>query len=258
MEKSISGAPWRSHELLARASALQGGHAFKQDQHDRSGRKGARAIPDGPHRLLCVALVLQQGCPVKERPKPKFKPDDSLAGHPEDIESFWRENPSFIWGPCIVAALVKGLTMIPGVVDFLSEKGMEPYGFANALHYTVYSVVLTYAFHAFVIIHVQHKLKIQDTNDYNTEPRAMAARSTAAICTQLVYSVFPMVPASTSWINFWAWTAVFAVFWDAWFYMAHRYAHEVPWAYKFFHKMHHLNKHPNCFGVALRTTGHAL
>ena len=31
--------------------------------------------------------------------------------------------------------------------------------------------------------------------------------------------------------------------------MAHRVAHENKWAYKFFHKLHHLNKHPNCFGA---------
>jgi len=181
-------------------------------------------------------------------PAPKFKPDDSLEGHPEDLDAFWREHPSFIWGPCVLAALVKGCTMIPQVAAYIAANEMTPYGFYSALQYTVFAVMLSYAFHAFVIIHVTSKLKLQDHNEYNQKPHAMIARSTAAICTELVFAVYPMAPCSTSWVHFWAATAALAVFWDAWFYCAHRFAHENKWAYKFFHKTHHLNKHSNCFG----------
>ena len=178
----------------------------------------------------------------------KFNPDDSLAGHPEDLDAFWREHPSFIWGPCVLAALVKGCTMIPQVAAYISANEMMPYGFYSALEYTVFAVILSYAFHAFVIIHVTPNRKLQDHNMYNQKPHTMAARSTAAICTELVFAVYPMAPSSKSWIHFWAATAALAVFWDAWFYVAHRIAHENKWAYKFFHKTHHLNKHSNCFG----------
>ena len=145
-----------------------------------------------------------------------------LIGHPEDLESFWHARPEFIWGPLVFAALVRASTEIPQVASYIKANGMVPYGFTSALEYTVFSVILSYAFHAFVIIHVTDNLKLQDDKPYNTKPRAMAARSTAAIMTELVYSVFPMSPATTSWIHFWVAVAVFAVFWDAWFYCAHR------------------------------------
>ena len=38
-------------------------------------------------------------------------------------------------------------------------------------------ILLSYAFHAFVILHVPRmKLKLQDAHEYNKEPRAMAVR----------------------------------------------------------------------------------
>jgi len=100
-----------------------------------------------------------------------------------------------------------------------------------------------------VIVHAVPTLKIQSKLGYNKEPRAMIARSNAAICTELVFAVFPLAPASSSWLQFWASVAVLAVFWDAWFFAAHKWAHENKWAYRTFHKTHHLNKHPNCFGA---------
>lgn len=181
---------------------------------------------------------------------PKFNPDEYLAGHPEDLDAFWKAHPSFIWGPCVVAALVQGFTMIPHVATYIEANKMTPYGFCNAIEYAVFAVILSYAFHAFVIIHVTPNLKLQDHNEYNRKPCAMTARSTAAICTSLVYAVFPMAPNTSSYLQFWAATAALAVFWDAWFYVAHRFAHENKWAYRFFHKTHHLNKHSNCFGTA--------
>lgn len=181
----------------------------------------------------------------------RFNPDDVLAGHPEDLDSFWRAQPQYLWGPAVVAAAVYGLTRVPTVAAYLSANAMAPYGFFAALHYTVFAILLSYATHAFVVVHVagSDRLKLQDHLAYNVSPKAMATRSTAALCGQLVYAVFPIAPASSNWLVFTAWVAGFAVFWDAWFYAAHRLAHENKTMYRVFHKTHHLNKHPNCFGA---------
>ena len=58
-----------------------------------------------------------------------------------------------------------------------------------------------------------------------------------------------MRPASSSWLHFTVCLAAFAIIWDAHFFFCHYFAHQWPWAYKFFHKMHHNNKEPNCFGA---------
>ena len=151
--------------------------------------------------------------------------EEVLVGHPEELDDFWRAHPEFIWGPLGFAALVRGAQELPPVAARIAAKDMTAYGFFSALHYTVFAIMLSYAFHAFVIMHVSsqgNKLKLQDGKPYNTVPKAMVARSTAAICTSLVYSVFPFAAPSTSWLHFWGAVAALAVFWDAWFYCAHR------------------------------------
>ena len=151
--------------------------------------------------------------------------EEVLVGHPEELDDFCRAYPEFIWGPLVFAALVRGAQELPPVAARIAAKDMTAYGFFSALHYTVFAIMLSYAFHAFVIMHVSSqgkKLKLQDGKPYNTVPKAMVARSTAAICTSLVYSVFPFAAPSTSWLHFWGAVAALAVFWDAWFYFAHR------------------------------------
>jgi sterol desaturase/sphingolipid hydroxylase (fatty acid hydroxylase superfamily) len=126
---------------------------------------------------------------------------------------------------------------------------MEPWGFLNALHYTVFGVILSYAVHGWVMTHVSPQYKVQSSKEYEVSPQAMAVRSTAAILTSMVYTFLPLAPGSTSITQFVTWTFVFALYWDLHFYVAHRYAHENKWAYRFFHKTHHLCKQPNCFGA---------
>ena len=74
---------------------------------------------------------------------PKPSPDDVLVGHPDSLDAFWKAHPEFLWGPCVLGALVKGGTMIPGVAAYLDAHGMEPYGFLNALHYTAFALILS-------------------------------------------------------------------------------------------------------------------
>ena len=238
--------------------------------------------------LTCARRLPRLTVRLQVPPQKVAVTEEVLVGHPEELDDFWRAHPEFIWGPLVFAALVRGAQELPPVAARIAAKDMTAYGFFSALHYTVFAIMLSYAFHAFVIMHVSsqgNKLKLQDGKPYNTVPKAMVARSTAAICTSLVYSVFPFAAPSTSWLHFWGAVAALAVFWDAWFYCAHRcecsvdgralpcpalpfratssnhawcdltqcgpnsWAHTNKWAYRFFHKTHHLNKHPNCFGA---------
>ena len=53
-----------------------------------------------------ITKLYKEKQPVKEAPKPKYNPDSAIADHPQDLDTFWRQNPNFIWGPCVVAAVV--------------------------------------------------------------------------------------------------------------------------------------------------------
>ena len=175
--------------------------------------------------LTCARRLPRLTVRLQVPPQKVAVTEEVLVGHPEELDDFWRAHPEFIWGPLGFAALVRGAQELPPVAARIAAKDMTAYGFFSALHYTVFAIMLSYAFHAFVIMHVSsqgNKLKLQDGKPYNTVPKAMVARSTAAICTSLVYSVFPFAAPSTSWLHFWGAVAALAVFWDAWFYCAHR------------------------------------
>jgi hypothetical protein len=171
------------------------------------------------------------------------------SGHPISFESFFKEYPSFVWGPLLFAGVLFGGTRLPVVQDYLSSAGMEAFGPLAALHYTAFAVILSYAVHGWVVTHASVKNKIQSGKEYQVSPQAMAIRSTATILTSMVYSFLPLAPNSTSIKEFVAWTFALAIYWDLHFYVAHRYAHENKRAYTFFHKLHHLCKQPNCFGA---------
>lgn len=173
----------------------------------------------------------------------------ATKGHPTNLSDFYQAHPSFIWGPIVVASLLYGLNYVPAVKSYFEANGMEAFGFESALHYTVYAIITSYAFHGWCSTHVPHHLKIQSAFQYEVTPPAMAIRSTAALLTELVYTFLPLAPNSTSWMQFALWTAALGIYWDAQFYAAHRFCHENKAAYKFFHKTHHLCKEPNCFGA---------
>ena len=173
----------------------------------------------------------------------------ATKGHPTNLDDFYRSHPSFIWGPILVAGLLYGLNFIPAVKSYFEAKQMEVFGFESALHYTLYAIITSYAFHGWCSTHAPHNLKIQSGFEYEVSPSAMAVRSTAALVTEMIYTFMPLAPATSSWIQFAVWTAVLGIYWDAHFYVAHRFVHENKAAYKFFHKTHHLCKEPNCFGA---------
>ena len=174
----------------------------------------------------------------------------AVATHPVTLDDFYKKNPSFVWGPMLVAGFLYGTTTyIPSVVAYMERQQMEYLGWESACKYTAFAIVTSYAFHGFCTTHVPHRLKIQASTSYQVRPDAMAIRSTAALMTELVYAFLPLSPSTHVWWKFGAWTAALAVYWDAHFYAAHRICHENKAAYRFFHKTHHLCKEPNCFGA---------
>ena len=200
-----------------------------------------------PNQIMC------QGKRISSTPqatKPAVFDTDSVKGHPVTLEDFYQKHPSFVWGPLLFAGLLHvATTKIPTVVNFLQEREMQAFGWMSALQYTVWSIVMSYAFHGFFATHAPAQLKIQADKEYRVKPKAMAIRSTAALLTELIYACMPLAPATDTWIRFATWSAAIAVYWDFHFFIAHKYCHENKAAYRFFHKMHHLCKEPNCFGA---------
>ncbi len=174
----------------------------------------------------------------------------AVASHPITLDDFYKQNPSFVWGPLFVAALLYGSTnYIPVITNYMGRNQMEYFGWTAAWQYTIFAIVSSYAFHGFCTTHAPPQLKVQASTPYQVQPDAMAIRSTAALLTELVYTFLPLSPSTYVGWKFAAWTATLAIYWDAHFYIAHRFCHEHKAAYRFFHKTHHLCKEPNCFGA---------
>lgn len=176
--------------------------------------------------------------------------NSAVANHPTTLDDFYGKNPSFVWGPMLVAGILYGsTTYIPMIVAYMEHHQMQYLGWGAACQYTVFAIVTSYACHGFCTTHVPHRLKVQAATPYQVRPDAMAIRSTATLITELVYTFLPLSPSTHLWWKFGVWTTVLAVYWDAHFYLMHRICHESKAAYRFFHKTHHLCKEPNCFGA---------
>mmetsp|Transcript_4086 Transcript_4086/g.11859 ORF Transcript_4086/g.11859 Transcript_4086/m.11859 type:complete len:329 (+) Transcript_4086:75-1061(+) len=189
---------------------------------------------------------------VAEMKKPK-----ALAQTPEPLkyltlDEFWRAKPQFIVGPLIVGALIRAVWELPAAKAYFERNNMEMLGFWTALHYTAFALVLSFAFHGFVVVYrgyMEDGHKVQPDKELWTSPAAAATRSSSVIMSELVYSALPVLPVSSSWVHFLAALVGFAVVWDALFFVGHGVMHKFPTLYKNFHKTHHTIKDPNCFGA---------
>lgn len=163
----------------------------------------------------------------------------------ENLKDLWASEPSLLIGPAVASLALGALWTLPSFAAFASVRGIEPWGWAPALQYTVFAILLSFGFHGAVSTFVEDDLKLQATP--RTPLRSTATRSTAVLLTSLVYTALPLRPVSASWWEF-LWTcALYAVFWDAEFYTLHRLSHRYGWMYRTVHKLHHTIKDPNCF-----------
>jgi len=186
------------------------------------------------------------------------------AGHPEDLEAFYKRHPSFIWGPSLIAGLVYGLTNVPAVSAYLSRLGAMPFGLKYAAMYSVYCMVCSLATHGWYCTFVSQERQLQtyepkgtkgvakeDRLDYSQKgpQKAGAVRTLATFACELVYAVYPFAPATTSWAAFFGWTCALAIYWDIHFFIVHTLAHENRHVYKYLHKLHHMHKAPGVFSA---------
>lgn len=165
------------------------------------------------------------------------------------FSKFYSENKNFVWGPFSTIAVVYLINNIPVIRHYLVRNQMVSLGVFDAGLYVLFSLVLSYSVHGFILTHASEKQKIQKSKRYEVSPTEAAIRSSAAIMTNLVYCVFCFRPSATSWTTFLLWDLFLSVYWDLHFFVAHKLVHEHKKWYAFFHKRHHTNKQPNCFSA---------
>lgn len=174
-----------------------------------------------------------------------------------DLDAFYAQHPSFIWGPALVAGGVWALTKTFGL-------SAAPYGFQNAALYAVYGAGLSFAAHGWYCVFADTPKQLQSYDDKKEvvkpgetpmqyfekeQPRRSAVRQVATFMTSVVYTVYPFAAPTTSWVSFAGWTCALAVYWDLHFFIVHKFAHENRAAYKWLHKLHHQYKQPDVFNA---------
>lgn len=210
---------------------------------------------ESPERVYDAAKPPEPavGLPARDaRPADARKTVELAVFKDKDLDTFYRNNSSsmLVW-PLANFLILCSLWRIPKIAAFFEARGMQPWGFENAVHYCAFAVLLSFAFHGFVCTYGDFlkPTKVQSSKPYNTGPAAMATRQTAVLLTELIFSALPVRPVSTSWAHFVATLFAFAVAWDAWFFVVHYVCHRSTWAYGAIHKTHHSCKEPNCFGA---------
>lgn len=194
-------------------------------------------------------------------------------GNPLDLGTFFRNNPSFIWGPAAVAACIcAACKLSTSMATKLADGRHIYYGMYDTMVYTIFAILTTFASHGWFCVHAAQERQIQGyertTRDDNGHrlptppegqtfmsyaerppPRGASVRSTAAILTSWVYALYPFAAPSTSWAQFIGWLFALSVYWDVHFFIFHKLAHENPKMYKLFHKLHHFYTAPDVFGA---------
>jgi len=195
------------------------------------------------------------------------------VGNPTDLKTFYKHNPSFIYGPMAVAAFTCTACRLSASLAARLEDGRAaPYGWYDTLTYTVFAILTTFAAHGWFCVHAAQERQYQQyervtrgpdgkrlpapvegekSMNYAVReaPRGASVRSTAALLTSWVYALYPFAAPTTSWAMFIGWTCGLAVYWDLHFFIFHKIAHENPRMYKLFHKLHHFYTAPDVFGA---------
>ena len=176
-----------------------------------------------------------------------------------DLGTFYKANPSFVWGPALLTATIQAVTRLPKVAAFTAANGWATYGLQDAATYAIFAIILAYAAHGWFATHVSQPRQLQSYDKHlepgeknsayvdRVPPSNEAVRTTAALLTSLIYAGVPFAPATTSWPVFIGWTFGLALYWDAHFFVVHRVCHLYPTLYKNVHKLHHSNKQPGPF-----------
>ena len=84
----------------------------------------------------------------------RLRPHTDKRMAPTDLGAFWREHPSFLWGPALLHAFVQLISHVPTVAASIEARGSVPYGLHDTALYTGFAIILAYASHAFFSTHV--------------------------------------------------------------------------------------------------------
>jgi len=110
-------------------------------------------------------------------------------------------------------------------------------------------LVLEFAIHGWMCCYgdVLVDRKIQRDEAFNHSPAAVATRQTAVLLSNVLYAFMPLRPTSSTWAEFAGFLVLFALAWDAYFFVVHRAFHRSIKLYNFFHRLHHRIREPMCF-----------
>ena len=158
-----------------------------------------------------------------------------LSSDPTDLNAFYAKHPEFLICPLLIAA----------VLVYGCSCSSEMWG-VGALQYVGTSLLLQFALHGFVVCYQRELGKLQPTPLVHS-PAGVATRQSAVLLSNLVYMLLPMRPCSSSWASFAGWCVALALFWDAYFFVAHREFHKRPKLYRLIHKRHHAISDPMVF-----------
>eukprot|EP00740_Mantoniella_antarctica_P020564 CAMPEP_0198684340 /NCGR_PEP_ID=MMETSP1468-20131203/12040_1 /TAXON_ID=1461545 /ORGANISM="Mantoniella sp, Strain CCMP1436" /LENGTH=568 /DNA_ID=CAMNT_0044429063 /DNA_START=307 /DNA_END=2013 /DNA_ORIENTATION=+ len=153
--------------------------------------------------------------------------------------------------PFVVAGLLAAAWTHDPIASYLEDRGLAPWGAANALKLTFYALTVMFATHGLVCCYEKElaPLKIQSGLTYLVKCPHIAERSIWAISTTLIYAFLPCGTVSPSWLHYIGNWFALALTWDLYFYLVHGAFHLNKSLYRFFHKTHHTYKDPNCFSA---------
>ena len=88
------------------------------------------------------------------------------------FDEFMKANPMCYAGPAFTATLMYLACNCTPLKAYLESIQATPWGLSNAAHYTCFAILLSYAFHGFVCVHLasENSSKVQSSKKYNTAP----------------------------------------------------------------------------------------
>lgn len=164
-----------------------------------------------------------------------------MPSDPTCLNSFYAQNHEFIVGPCLIACLLA----ISGRFH-----GMEVWG-TGALQYVAFSMCLQFAFHGWMCCYERElrAAKLQQEGVFDHSQAGISSRSTAVLCSNLIYALVPARPLSRSWGHFLCALIALSLIHDAYFFLCHRAFHKNIWLYNRFHRLHHKIREPMVFAA---------
>ena len=88
------------------------------------------------------------------------------------MDDFLCDNKVCMYGPVFTGTLMYLACNFTPLKDLFDSVDATPWGLYNAAHYTCFAILLSYAFHGFVVVHLaaDTSSKVQSSKNYDTTP----------------------------------------------------------------------------------------